>query len=153
MDNTWVGVVGVAVGAVASYPFQTLHARRSDSHARAQALRAERVAAYSAFAEKIMDWRRSQIARTVSIEALVGSVEVAAVKDENRRVRTAAWTALYRVQLLCDDPDIEKLAHQVIQVTRNMKRAPDRHTADQMGDAVRRALELFLRAASQQTTR
>lgn len=140
------------MGALAGYPAQLILAKRADSAAKAQALRADRVAAYSAFAERVMDWRRSQVDRGMlaSESPPVGQADDA-VRDENRRVRAAAWTAFYRVKLLCDDPDIEVKARAVIEATRRMKRAQDRNGLNRGGDDVRLKLGEFLDAAAQQT--
>ena len=58
MDPAWIGLTGVVVGALIGYPVQALLAKRADAAARSKDLRADRVAAYSSFAEKVMDWRR-----------------------------------------------------------------------------------------------
>ena len=54
------------------------------------------------------------------------------VRDENRRVRAAAWTAYSRVKLLCDDP-ISRRALDVIATTRSMKRADSRAALNSIG--------------------
>ena len=152
MDSAWIGVVGAAVGALAGYPVQSLLARRADSAAKAQALRADQVAAYSAFAERVMDWRRSQVVRGMLTIEGPGPPQVdEGVRDENRRVRAAAWTAFYRVKLLCDDPEIQRKARDVIETTRDMKRAQDRRTLNAKVDDVRLKLDIFLDSAAEQT--
>ena len=75
------------------------------------------------------------------------------IRDENRRVRAEAWSAFYRVKLLCDDPGLEKLAKAALDVTREMKRSKERATLDAAGDEVRRRIGLFLDAAATQTVK
>lgn len=153
MDAAWVGVVGAAVGAIAAYPFQALSAKRSDEYARSLSLRADRVVAYSSFADRIMDWRRSQVIRLLlEIDPPVSEEVAARVKDENRRARAAAWTAYYQVKLLSGEPKIAELGEAVIQTTRAMKNALDRTSMDKAGDDVRHSLEDFLDEAARQTT-
>lgn len=153
MDPAWIGVVGAVVGALASYPIQALLANRADWAARSKELRADRVAAYSSFAETVMDWRRSQvIRRMLSIRPTDDAQAADLVRDENRRVRAAAWTAYYRVRLLCDDAAIEASALGVIQTTRSMKAAKDRPDLNQIGDEVRQDLNSFLDIAARQTS-
>lgn len=150
--DAWIGVIGVIVGVLASYPFQVLQAKRSEAYERAQRLRADRVSAYSGFAEKIMDWRRSQVIRTMlGIEHGAHPDLVAQIKDENRRVRASAWTAFYQVKLLCGDPKLEELARSAVETTRSMKRASDRRMLNATGDDVRVKLATFLEAAAHQT--
>lgn len=152
MDGAWIGVVGAAVGALAGYPVQSMLARRADSAAKARALRADRVVAYAAFAERIMDWRSSQVVRRMqSFEEGVEKERSDEVRDENRRVRAAAWTAFYSVKLLCDEPEIARKAREVIETTRGMKRAQNRHELDAVGDDVRDTLDDFLDVAADQT--
>ncbi|GAA4123694.1 hypothetical protein GCM10022415_29110 [Knoellia locipacati] len=152
MDSAWVGVVGAVVGAVASYPFQVLHAKRTDAYSRSQQLRTERVAVYSSFAEKIMDWRRSQNRRkkrSFGREAS-GSADPV-ISDENQRVRAAAWSAYYRVKLLCDDPEIDRVAFEALECVSRMKDALTLEEVQAVGEEVRAKLERFLREASRQT--
>lgn len=99
-----------------------------------------------------MDWRRSQIRRKKLDSADAHSTEVRGeVRDENQRVRAAAWTAFYQVKLLCGDSALENAAKDALEVTRLMKRALNLEALDAQGDAVRRQLDVFLDAASQQT--
>ena len=152
MDAAWIGVIGVAVGVLAGYPVQALLAKRAESAARSQALRADRLSAYSSFAERVMDWRRSQIRRAMLTIAPPGEdKDNAAIRDENQRLRAAAWTAYYHVRLLCDDPEIETSARKVVEATRAMKKAIDRQHLNAAGDLVREELNRFLDEASRQT--
>ncbi len=153
MDPAWIGVIGAVVGALASYPVQAVLAKRADSAAQSKELRADRVAAYSSFAEKVMEWRRSQvIRRMLTIRPTDDTDAAEAIRDENRRARAAAWTTYYRVRLLCDDAAIEASALGVIQTTRAMKHAKDRPELNQIGDNVRRDLNSFLDIAAHQTS-
>jgi hypothetical protein len=153
MDNAWVGVVGAMVGAVASYPLQALHARRSDEFTRSQHLRTERVVAYSNFAEKMMDWRRSQnVRKKHDLGATPLESPDAVISDENQRVRASAWSAYYQVKLLCGDEHIDGLAKAALDSVEEMKNARTLQQVQDAGDEVRAKLHTFLEAASRQTT-
>lgn len=153
MNAAWLGVVGAAVGALCTLPAQALLAKRAERASLGRALRSERVAAYSTFADRIMDWRRSQIVRAklVGEGAHAQVLEAAVVRDENRRVRAAAWTAYYQLRLLSDDAKIDALAFEAIEATRVMKRASDPKALDAAGSVVRERLDAFLEAASRHT--
>lgn len=99
-----------------------------------------------------MDWRRSQaIRRELSLSSTLDAQAAEAISDENKRVRAAAWTAYYRVRLLCGDVAIEASARGVIEKTRSMKRARNRPELDRVGDEVRQELMEFLDVAARQT--
>lgn len=143
--------MGVVVGALLGYPIQLWLAKRADAAAQSQQLRADRVAAYSAFAEKVMDWRRSQsVRRELYLSPTRDAREYDAVSDENKRARAAAWTAYYRVRLLCGSAAINALAYEVIDQTKAMKRAGNQRDLYRAGDRVRDNLEVFLDAAAGQ---
>ena len=153
VDSAWVGVVGAMVGAAATYPLQILQAKRSDAYSRSQHLRAERVAAYSRFAEKIMDWRRSQnLRKKHTFDPNARAEDDLVIRDENQRVRAAAWSAFYQVKLLCGDAELERLATATVDSVDGMKDQSTLEAVQVAGEEVRAKLDLFLDAASRQTT-
>lgn len=152
MDGAWIALVGTLLGAAVSYAFQRLNDDRAESRDRQQRLRDDRLEAYAAFSAALMDWRRSQVVRR-SIDHSVAGVRdeyVLAVEDENRRVRATAWSAFYRVKLVCDDVNIENAAKAAVEAVRAMKHANDRAKLDDLGDLGRDALEKFLKLSSHQ---
>lgn len=144
--------MGATVGALAGFPAQLVLAKRSDAASRDRALRADRVEAYSGFAEAIMEWRRSQLRRKKhDLDVGANGETRCEVRDENQRLRAAAWAAFFQVKLLCGDSALEAAARATLEATRLMKRAADLGALDNQGDEVRQHLALFLDAASQQT--
>lgn len=156
MASAWVAVLGTLLGVTVSFVLQRLNAARAESSARSESIRTSRIDAYSAFAEKVMEWRRTQIIRRmldVGPESGHPPQDGERVRDENRRDRAAAWTAFYRVKLLCDDAGLEHLARGVLDATREMKKAESRSELNTAGDRVRELLGNFLDAAAAQTVR
>ncbi|NYE38007.1 hypothetical protein F4692_003152 [Nocardioides cavernae] len=144
--------MGTLAGASLTFLFQRINASRAEEAARAERLRERRIAAYASFAEKLMEWRRTQVIRSsIPLQSVQPSIpEVDAVKDENRRARAAAWTAFYQVKLVVDDSDLDDLARAALEATRNMKRAKTKRDINAAGDEVRARLEGFLIPAAAQ---
>jgi hypothetical protein len=153
MGTALIAIIGTIVGASVSYLFQRLNVSRGEEFARAERLRSSRIDAYSAYAEKLMDWRRSQVVRAMLgiEEERSSSADAEAIKTDNRRARAEAWAAFYKVKLLCDDPRLEQLAQSALNTTRGMKEANDRASLNARGDDVREHLARFLDAAAAQT--
>lgn len=99
-----------------------------------------------------MEWRRSQLRRKKLDFVEGGSDDIRReVRDENQRLRAAAWAAFFQVKLLCGDSGLENAAQETLETTRLMKRAINQAALDNQGDDVRRNLAAFLDAASKQT--
>lgn len=159
MTTAWIAIVGTIIGASTSYFFQRLTLRRTEGFARSEQLRARRIDAYSEFAEKVMDWRRAQTVRLRRrIEAGKAADDYDGLRAESQRLRAQAWSAFYKVKLLCGDPAIEQLALSAIEATHEMWDAlggedeigGDRQRLDELGEQVRERLDRFLEAAAAQ---
>lgn len=99
-----------------------------------------------------MDWRRSQNKRKKhSLSTASSGGEDPLIRDENQRVRAAAWAAYYQVKLLCDDVEIEDLARQALESVDQMKDAVTREDVQDSGERLRAQLDDFLAKASGQT--
>lgn len=152
MSSAWLAIVGTLAGASLTFLFQRINASKTEEAARAERLRERRMAAYASFAEKLMEWRRTQVIRSsIPLQSVqVTTPEADAIKDENRRARAAAWIAFYQVKLVVDNSDLEMLGRSALDATRNMKSAKTRHDINAAGDEVRKRLEAFLKPASTQ---
>jgi hypothetical protein len=155
VKTAWIALLGTLLGATVSYVFQRLNLSRSEVFTRAEQLRTSRIEAYSAYATALMDWRRSQLNRRITqLESRQpGDDESTTIAEENRTLRAAAWSAYFKVKLLCDDPQLEKLARSALETTRQIKHARDGTDANALGENVRDEVDKFLELAARQTVR
>ncbi|MEV7276415.1 hypothetical protein [Streptomyces sp. NPDC093111] len=148
MDAALIAVVGTLLGVVASHWFQGRATERTAALTRTEQLRQERIATYSAFAGAVVDYRHSQNDRWFRARLEPGSDEAEESRHASYRQRTVARQALFRVQLVCDDPRTRQLAESAFEMTHCMHEATD--DADRTGrsDQAKEALALFISAAA-----
>lgn len=119
MDAIWtsaVAVAGTLLGSVVTYPFQRLASRQ-------QRLNEERIVAYTAFATAVEAFRYGQAERFFRWQDDPGSEAYRAAYHEGHRLRSVAWQAFYRVQLIADDPQVVQLAGKALELTRDIGQA------------------------------
>ncbi|SFD26990.1 hypothetical protein [Streptomyces aidingensis] len=151
MEAIWtsvVAVLGTLLGSVVTHSFQRLASRRSERFARAEALRQERIATYSAFAAAVEDYRRGQADRWYRRKEDPAGEAFRTARDQAHHLRTAARQTLYRVKLLTEDRAVVQAAEQAYVATREVSTAteqPDWHTHDARS---RVAIEEFVTRAS-----
>jgi hypothetical protein len=100
VDAIWtsaVAVSGTLLGSVVTYPFQRLASKQ-------QRLNEERIVAYTAFATAVEAFRYGQAERFFRWQDDPTSDAYRAAYHEGHRLRSVAWQAFYRVQLIADDP-------------------------------------------------
>lgn len=121
-----IAVLGTLLGATISYFFQRRQAGHVGEIAARGKLREERIAAYSAFAQSVADLRGGQLQRwTVRRESDPDSEHYAQARSDSWRLRTAARSAMYRVQLVADDEGLAKQARELVEVTIDILDAGD----------------------------
>ncbi|MFG3493781.1 hypothetical protein [Streptomyces sp. NPDC047928] len=151
MEAIWTSVVavgGTLTGAVITHVFQRLSSERGELFARSEALRQERMAAYSSFAAAVEDYRHGQADRWYRKRQDPDGEAFITARDEAHRLRTATRQALYRVKLLTDDRDVTLAAERAYQCTRDVSTAQDRAGRDALDAQARHAIEAFVARAS-----
>ncbi|MFF4170418.1 hypothetical protein [Streptomyces sp. NPDC001744] len=148
MDAALIAVAGTLLGAVFTHWFQGRAAERAAVLARTEQLRQERIVTYSAFAGAVVDYRHSQNDRWFSAFREPGSERAEESRHASYRQRTAARQALFRVQLVCDDPETRRLAEAAFQETHCMHEAVDEEERVRYSDRAKEALALFVAAAA-----
>ncbi|MET9376551.1 hypothetical protein ACFYV5_25610 [Streptomyces sp. NPDC003035] len=148
MGTALIAVAGTLLGVIATHWFQGRAAERTAVLARTEQLRQERIAAYSAFAGAVVDFRRSQHDRWFSAAQDPGSERAEAARFASYHHRTAASQALFRVQLVCDAPDTRQLAESAFQITSCMHEAADEEERALRSRQAKGALDGFIAAAA-----
>ncbi|MGW4321986.1 hypothetical protein ACWEMW_22780 [Streptomyces sp. NPDC004684] len=128
-------LLGTAVGAFVTHLLQ----RRNTSLAR---LHEERISAYVAFAEAVMEFRRELMDRWFAEHrgAANDSAPVYAA-------RSAMWTAYYRVLLLAGDAGTRHAASAARESVSSIKKAESLDVMKQRADGARAAVGRFVECA------
>jgi hypothetical protein len=114
-------------------------------------LRARRIDAYSEFAEKVMEWRRAQTTRMRRrLDVGPDAQDYDNLRMESHQGRSQAWSAFYKVKLLCDDPGIEQFAFSAIEATSDMSHSRSRTDLNAKARLVSDKLDHFLEIAAGQ---
>ncbi|MET9950879.1 hypothetical protein ABZ135_04925 [Streptomyces sp. NPDC006339] len=148
MDAALIAVAGTLLGVVATHWFQGRTAERTAALARTEQLRQERIATYSAFAGAVVDYRLGQNDRWYRAREEPGSEEAEQSRYASYRQRTAARQALFRVQLICDDPEVRRLADAAFEATHCMHEATDEADRARRSASSKEALADFVAAAA-----
>ncbi|MEX0174295.1 hypothetical protein [Streptomyces sp. LMG1-1-1.1] len=148
MDAALIAVAGTLLGAVFTHWFQGRATERTAALARTEQLRQERIATYSAFAGAVVDYRHSQNDRWFRTLQQPGSDEAEESRHASYRQRTAARQALFRVQLVCEDPEVRRLAEAAFVDSHCMHEAVDEADRARRSEQAKEALAAFIAAAA-----
>ncbi|MER5307985.1 hypothetical protein ABT034_09360 [Streptomyces sp. NPDC002773] len=148
MDVALIAVAGTLLGVIATHWFQARSTERMASLARTEQLRQERIATYSAYAGAVVDYLHSQNDRWFRAAKEPGSEEAEESRHASYRQRTAARQALFRVQLVCDDAHIRRLAEAAFDETHCMHEAVGEAERARRSEQAKEALALFVSAAA-----
>ncbi|BAU82440.1 hypothetical protein SLA_1501 [Streptomyces laurentii] len=148
MDAALIAVLGTLLGAAVTHWFQGRAADRGAALARSEQLRQERIAAYSAFAGAVVDYRQHQNDRWFRAHLEPGPAEAERSRYASYQQRTAARQALFRVQLICDDPRTRALADDAFASTHCLHEATDDDDRTRRSEVAKAALARFVEAAA-----
>jgi hypothetical protein len=143
-----IAVLGTLGGVTATYYFQSRASQRSETIAREERWRQERLAACSAFAGAVMDFRGAQH------ERVLGSLSGRARADrsvgivESSCLRSIAWSSYYRFKLTSPGEGLCRLAEQVVEETADLSDAEDEADLKRRSEQARRRLQEFSSAAA-----
>jgi hypothetical protein len=140
-----VAVLGTLLGATATYVFQLRTARQARRTAREERLWQERLAAYTAFAAALTDFRKSQYDRWHRQRENPKSPEYLTARDHSYAQRATATSALFRLRLVTNSRELEQLATTALRLTEEIHDATDEqdraHRGQQAGDALHKFTE------------
>lgn len=146
-----IAVVGTLGGATASYLFQGKISERSQSTARGEQLRQERLAAYSSFAGAVMDLRRTQYDRGYSRMTQNGpQLDRSDIIAESSRLRSVTWTAFYRFKLTSPDAELTEFARGAVEDAFDVADASDKADLKARSEQARARIDAFISTAAKQ---
>ncbi|MDA5279901.1 hypothetical protein [Streptomyces sp. Isolate_45] len=143
-----IAVFATLAGSTLTFVFQRGMARQAERFTRNQQLWHERVAAYSAFAAALTDFRRSQNDRWHLEQADPNSPQFISAREASYQRRAEATAALCRVRLICGDSDLGQLAQEALDATTEIHVAHDEQDRAGRGEKARLGLDRFLSDAS-----
>ncbi|GGW64926.1 hypothetical protein CP966_12255 [Streptomyces galilaeus] len=144
-----VAVAGTLLGSFATFLFQRRTADRAEAFMWRRLTREERLTAYSGFAEAVVAYRRAQYDPFHQRLEAQDSPALVSAKAESYHRRMIAQQALFRVQLVTEDPGLVQLAEGALEATRLMAEATDTPSLENSADRAKQALSDFVLRAGQ----
>jgi hypothetical protein len=141
MPETLIAVIGSLIGVLLGGVLSYFFAKRTQV---SKALHEARIVAFARFAAAVMEYRRSLMERWF-VE--LGAQAQATSADDVYQARSAAWGAMFEVQLLAGRSAIGDLARTAVDVTSEIKNAVDRSALAAQADASRESVQAFINAA------
>ena len=157
MEATLIGISGTIVAALLAFLLGRVNLARAYEHERSESLRHERIRTFATFCAAVVEYRRAQLHRWF-VGADHGNdprtVEERRpdVAEDVRNCRAAAWSAFYRLLMICDDDALAVQARETLALTKSMKEAKSPQEVSDRSDRVHSAVEAFARAARSTTT-
>jgi hypothetical protein len=149
MDAEWIGFGTTIAAATLAFLFGRVNLARATQHEREEDLRRTRIEAYATFCSNIVEYRRAQLHRWFVGQDHGGpdavELERPQVADDVRSSRAGAWSAFYRVLMICNDEDIVRQARATLEIAREMKNSTSAEELNAQSDLVHSAVEEFAR--------
>ncbi|GHC68139.1 hypothetical protein GCM10010349_41830 [Streptomyces flavofungini] len=143
-----VAVVGTLMGSVITYLLQVRTAEHGERNRNTEQLRQERLTAFCAVADALHSVRRAEHDRWRHEQESPGGAEAIEARERSIQLRPAAWSALTRLQLLVEEPELVRSAQHAYQTVRAIHWAQDEGDLYDKDRASRAALDAFLSAAA-----
>ncbi|REK84745.1 hypothetical protein DY245_41695 [Streptomyces inhibens] len=142
-----VAVIGTLLGSGITHFFQSRAADRSERFARAERLRQERIDAYSAYAGALLDYRRVVVHRWFVLnEEGRCDEDSPELREEMYKTRYTAQEAMFRAQMVTDDPDVLDRTEEVMSAVTELHWARDRQALTDLRATTRQGIRDFIAA-------
>ncbi|UGY92034.1 hypothetical protein [Streptomyces gobiensis] len=148
-----IAVTGTLMGSAVTYVFQRRVTERGEELARRERRRHERIDAYAAYAGAVHNYRRMEIHRWFVKNGRLESEDFDAVTREVFELRSDAMEALFRLQLLTDDPAVRERANAAMDAVGELHDVClNRAELDTRRDSSRAAIQDFIAVGSAQVS-
>jgi hypothetical protein len=145
-----IAVTGTLLGSIITFVFQRRASERSEVVTRAERLRQERLATYSNYAGTITALKQAIIALWFLLQRDPDGSPTLAAFTECDRLGAAVESALFRVQLVAEDPALVALAVVPSDAIDPLRRSETRAELSEREAHCLDALNSFIAAASRQ---
>ncbi|MDG4858331.1 hypothetical protein P8605_09225 [Streptomyces sp. T-3] len=142
-----IAVLGTLLGVGVTHAFQRRALARSEAFARDERLRQERMDAYSSYAGTLINYRRSLIERRMLQDGHDFEEDATAMRARSYDLRTQAYEALFRVQMVTDKPGLATQAQDALDVVALIHKADDDDEFVARRDTAKRQIYAFVAAA------
>ncbi|MDX3227422.1 hypothetical protein [Streptomyces sp. ME19-01-6] len=143
-----IAVLGTVLGSGVTHVFQRRSTDRSEHFARAEKLRQERIDAYCSYAGALLNYRRVLIHRWFVTHENRPDEDTPELREHVYEMRYAAQEAMFRTQMLSDDPALVELAERLMSHVTELHKAEDRARLDDIRERTRQGVRDFIAAAT-----
>ncbi|MDG9718522.1 hypothetical protein [Streptomyces sp. DH24] len=144
-----IAVLGTLLGSGITLAFQQRTVDRSHRFTRREKLRQERLDAYSAYAGALINYRRCLVHLWFCEHEQPPPEEPDAVRIRAYDLRSSAQEALFRVQMLTDDEELNEAAENVLADVTALARTDTRTELDDARVRTRDDISRLVREAKQ----
>ncbi|QTZ93565.1 hypothetical protein [Streptomyces auratus] len=146
-----VAVVGTLLGSGITHFFQSRATDRSERFARGERLRQERIDAYCAYAGALLEYRRALVHRWFVLhEGERCAEDTPELREEIYKNRYAAQEAMFRAQMVTEDPEILGRSEEVMAAVTELHWAEDRETLTALRTTTRQGIRDYIAATARQ---
>ncbi|MBO0654155.1 hypothetical protein J1792_15650 [Streptomyces triculaminicus] len=145
-----IAVLGTLLGSGATHLFQRRSDERSAHFTRGERLRQERIDAYCAYAGAFLDYRRVIVHRWFVTHENRRDEDTPELRETVYKLRYAAQEAMFRAQMVSDDPALVELTEHVLESLADMERAGDREQLAELRAVSRQRLRDFVATVTPQ---
>ncbi|MEV0370010.1 hypothetical protein AB0I10_09320 [Streptomyces sp. NPDC050636] len=144
-----VAVIGTLLGSGITHVFQRRASDRGERFARAERLRQERIDAYCAYAGALLDYRRVLIQRWLALNDDERRDEDSPeLREEVHKTRYAAQEAMFRTQMVSDDPEVLDRSERVMSEVTELHWVRDRDALTALRSTTRQEIRDFVAATA-----
>jgi hypothetical protein len=143
-----IAVLGTVLGSGVTYVFQRRTTDRSEHFARAENLRHERIDAYCAYAGALLNYRRVLVQRWFVVHENRPDEDTPELREHIYELRYTAQEAMFRAQMLSDDPALVELSERIMEYVTELHRAEDRDRLNEIRERSRQGVRDFIAAAT-----
>ncbi|MFI1333314.1 hypothetical protein ACH4U7_25070 [Streptomyces sp. NPDC020845] len=145
---SFIAVLGTVLGSGVTYVFQRRTTERGEHFARAEKLRQERIDAYCAYAGALLNYRRVLIHRWFVTHENRPDEDTPELREHVYEMRYAAQEAMFRAQMVSDDPALVELAERLMSYVTELHKAEDPAQLDDIRERTRQGVRDFIAAAT-----
>ncbi|MEU9790557.1 hypothetical protein AB0E27_07980 [Streptomyces sparsogenes] len=143
-----IAVLGTVLGSGVTHAFQRRSADRSEQFARTERLRQERIDAYCAYAGALLNYRRVLVQRWFVQHENRPDEDTPELREHVYELRYAAQEAMFRAQMLSDDPALVELSERLLAHVTELHHAEDRERLNEIRERSRQGVRDFIAAAT-----
>ncbi|MET9570198.1 hypothetical protein ACFYNW_20790 [Streptomyces virginiae] len=147
MATSLIAVLGTLLGSVVTHAFQQRAARRTEQNALEAQRRQERLDAYGAYAGLLVEFRQAMLHHWFCVHQGRDGEDEAALRRRSFETRANTQQALFRLQLITDDPDLGAAAVEAFTAVGAIDRAPDLAALVTRRDTTRELIDTFVTTA------